>query len=450
MTGDQARELTKSALKGAEVPEVEITLSDRRHGFLRFARNAPTTSGLTRVGEASVTAWKGKRKATVEGSVDLGNPTNVRAELRVLMAQAEELAAISPEDRQYMPLLGPQEYLEVNAFDSETGDLAAKRRARSVADAITEAKQRKVIAAGFFENSANEYAVANSAGLFGYHRSTDATFSVTARTPDDQGSGYTKTSSHRVGSIDFKETVATASKKAIDSHNGRELKPGEYPAILEPQAAADLIGRMMPRILDARLADEGRSVFSAAGGKTRLGERIFDPRVNIYTDPAHAVIPSAPFGSGGLPARKTDLVREGVLKNLLYSRFWAQKQEKTPGPPLPNLIMEGSDTSLGKLIASTERGVLVTRFWYIRSVDPQQALYTGLTRDGLFWIEDGKVRRPLKNFRFNESPYRLLGEIDALGQTQATAGWSGPLSYRMLLPALRVKSFRFSSISDAV
>ena len=450
MTGDQARELTKSALKTAEVPEVEITLSDRRHGFLRFARNAPTTSGLTRVGEAAVTAWKGRRKATVEGSVDLGNPANARSELRALIAQAEELAAISPEEREYMPLLGPQEYLEVNAFDAETGELAAKRRAKSVADAIGEAQQRKVIAAGFFENSADEYAVANSAGLFAYHRGTDATFSVTARTPDDTGSGYTKTSSHRVASIDFKETVATASKKAVDSRDGQEMKPGEYPAILEPQAVGDLIGRMMPRILDARLADEGRSVFSAPGGKTRLGEKIFDPRVNMYTDPGNAVIPGAPFGSNGLPARKADLVREGVLKNLLYSRFWAKKQKKTPGPPLPNLVMQGSDTSLGKLIASTERGVLVTRFWYIRSVDPRQALFTGLTRDGLFWIEDGKVTRPLKNFRFNESPYRLLGEIDALGQTQPTAGWSGPLSYRMLLPALRVKSFRFSSISDAV
>ena len=450
MTGDQARELTKNALKVAEVAEVEITLIHRRHGFLRFARNAPTTSGLTRVGEAAVTAWKGKRKAAVEGSVDLGNPAKARAELGALIGQAEDLAAISPEDREYMPLLGPQEYTDIDAFDAETGELQAKRRAKSVADAITEAKQRKVIAAGFFENSANEYAVANSAGLFAYHRGTDATFSVTARTPDDTGSGYTKTSSHRVGSIDFKETVAVASKKAIDSRNGREMEPGEYPAILEPQAVADLIGRMMPRILDARLADEGRSVFSAAGGKTRLGERIFDPHVNIFTDPAHAVIPAAPFGLDGLPARSADLVRKGVLKNLVYSRFWAQKQKKAPGPKLSNLVMDGSNTSLGKLIGSTKRGVLVTRFWYIRSVDPQQALYTGLTRDGLFWIEDGKVRRPLKNFRFNESPYRLLGEIDALGQTQPTAGWSGTLSYRMLLPALRVKSFRFSSISDAV
>ena len=450
MTGDQARELAKSALKAAEVPEVEITLSDRRHGFLRFARNAPTTSGLTRVGEAAVTAWKGKRKATVEGSVDLGNPSKARTDLRALIVQAEELAAISPEDREYMPLLGPQEYSDIDAFDTETGELPAKRRAKSVADAIKEAKQRKVIAAGFFENSASEYAVANSAGLFAYHRGTDATFSVTARTPDDTGSGYTKTSSHRVASIDFKETVAVASKKAIDSRNGHEMTPGEYPAILEPQAVADLIGRMMPGMLDARLADEGRSVFSAAGDKRRLGERIFDPRVNIFSDPAHTVVPSAPFGSGGFPARKSDLVRKGVLKNLVYSRFWAQKQKKAPGPTLSNLVMEGSDTSLGKLIGSTKRGVLVTRFWYIRSVDRQQALFTGLTRDGLFWVEDGKVVRPLKNFRFNESPYQLLGEIDALGQTQPVAGGGGPPAYRMLLPSLRVKSFRFASISDAV
>lgn len=213
---------------------------------------------------------------------------------------------------------------------------------------------------------------------------------------------------------------------------------------------ADIVGNTLPRIFGARPADEGRSAFAAPEGKTRLGERIFDPRVNVYADPAHPLIPSSPIGPGGYPARKADFVREGVLKNLIYSRFWAKKQKASPGPFLSNIVIDGSDTPLAKLISTTERGVLVTRLWYIRMVDPQQALFTGLTRDGLFWIEDGEIRHPLKNLRFNESPYRLLQEVDALGQTQPVVAGERYSDFRMLLPAMRVKSFRFTSVSDAV
>lgn len=450
MTRDEARELTKKALEAAEVPEVEIRLVARKHGFLRFARNAPTTSGLTNAGGATITAWQGKRKATVAGSVDLANPKNALAELRRLIGEAEKSAKLSPEDPEYMPLLGPQEYPEVEAWDAETADMPAARRAQAVGDAISVANKRKVIAAGFFENQGLEEALANSAGLFGYHRGSVATFSLTARTADDKGSGYTAVSSHRVGGLDFKETAAIAAKKAVDSHGGHDIDPAAYPTILEPQAVADIVGNTLPRIFGARPADEGRSAFAAPEGKTRLGERIFDPRVNVYADPAHPLIPSSPIGPGGYPARKADFVREGVLKNLIYSRFWAKKQKASPGPFLSNIVIDGSDTPLAKLISTTERGVLVTRLWYIRMVDPQQALFTGLTRDGLFWIEDGEIRHPLKNLRFNESPYRLLQEVDALGQTQPVVAGERYSDFRMLLPAMRVKSFRFTSVSDAV
>ncbi|MCL4849979.1 MAG: TldD/PmbA family protein [Bryobacteraceae bacterium] len=450
MTGEQARDISNKALKAARVPEVEISLSHERHGFLRFARNAPTTSGLTLTGQANVTAWKGKRKASAAGAVDLANPKNAVEELKRLVAQAEHLAAISPEDREYLPLLGPQKYLEVAAYDPDTAEMTAAKRAQHVADAIRVANERKVIVAGLFEQRGTEQSVANSAGLFAYHRGSVATYSVTARTPDDRGSGYTAVSSSRVGGLDFKETTGMAAHKAIESRNGKEIKPEDYPTILEPQAVADLVGNMMRGILDARRADEGRSVFSAPDGKTRIGERIFDPRVSIYTDPANRTIPSRPFDGDGFPIKPADFVRDGVLRNLSYSRYWAERSKKAAGPFLNNLIMDGTDAPLSKLIANTERGVLVTRLWYIRPVDPQQALYTGLTRDGLFWIEDGKVQHPLKNFRFNESPYRLLGDIEEIGQVLPVVAGERYGDFRMMLPALRLKSFRFTSVSDAV
>lgn len=447
MTREQAQALTKKVLEAAKVPEVAIELVARRHGFLRFARNAPTTSGFTHTGSADVTAWKGKRKASVSASVNLADPAEAEATLKGLVKEAEELAALSPEDREYMPLLGPQEYVEVAGFDEATAGLPAAQRTKAVADAIETAKKQKVIAAGFFENVAETSIMANTAKLFAYYPGSVATFSVTARTPDEQGSGYTAVSSHKFGSLDMKETTAIAAKKAIDSRGGREMKPGAYATILEPQAVGDLISRLD---FDARLADEGRSVFAASGGKTRLGEKIFDPRVNVYADPRHAIVPSSPIGPAGYPVQKADLVREGVLKNLSYSRFWAAKNETQPGPYQTNLIIDGENVPLAKLIASTERGVLVTRLWYIRSVDPQQALFTGLTRDGTFWIEDGEIKYPLKNFRFNESPYKLLTEVEALGTPQPAVRSERYSDYRMLLPAIKVKAFRFTSLSDAV
>jgi predicted Zn-dependent protease len=450
MTRDHAQELTKKALENTE-GEASISLSDVRHGFARFARNTPTTSGLTQTGSAVVRAWKGKREASVSGSVDLTNPAEAQAELRRLLKEARELAAISPEDREYMPLLGPQKYIEVHAYDPATGEMSAKARATALADAIATAEKQRIVSAGFYEHQRHDVALANSAGLFAYHRGSFATFSVTARTPDEKGSGYTAVSSHNAGGLDVKETVALAARKAIGSRGVKEIKPSAYPTILEPQAVADIVGGVLTRLSDARLADEGRSVFAAPEGKTRLGQKIFDSRISMYGDPAHPTVPSMPFNANdGYPIQRADFVKEGVLENLQYSRFWAAKNEKSPGPFFSNVILEGSSTPLSKLIASMERGVLVTRLWYIRPVDLQQALFTGLTRDGTFWIEDGKIRHPLKNFRFNESPYQILANVEELGQTLPVVPGERHGDSRMLMPSIKVKSFRFTSISDAI
>ena len=304
MTREQAEALTKKVLKGAKEPEVAVELTHRRHGFLRFARNAPTTSGFTNTATARVTAWKGKRKASASASVNLANAKEAEAALKTLVAQAEQLAAVSPEDREYMPLLGPQEYVEVSGYDEATAELSAPRRTQAVADAIETAKKQKVIAAGFFENVAETSILANSAGLFAYYPGTVATFSVTARSSDDRGSGYTASSSQKFSSLDVKETTAIAAKKAMDSRGGREQKPGAYTTILEPQAVGDLISRLD---FDARLADEGRSVFAKSAGKTRLGESVFDSSVNIYADPQHALVPSSPIGQVAIQSRKPTL-----------------------------------------------------------------------------------------------------------------------------------------------
>ena len=439
MTRGQAQQLSKQILGYATVPELSVGLNVVRRGFLRFARNEATTAGATEAAAVSISARRGKREASASATLDLSPEGVDREELRKLVARAEEMAAVAPEDPEFMPLLGPQKYLEVGAWDEATAGISAGERARRVRDVITHARDTKIVAAGFLQTGSSYQVQANSEGLFFYFPSTSASFSVTARTPDAQGSGYTAVNSHRVGTLDFREAATAAARKAQDWRGAEELKPGDYPAILEPQALSDILGTVS---WNARSAEEGRSVFSAPEGKTRVGEQIFDKRIHLYTNPAHPLVPASPVGPEGYPAAQADFVRDGVLRTLTSSRYWAQEYERPPGPFASNQIMDGGGLSLAELIKSTERAVLVTRFWYIRAVDPQQALYTGLTRDGTFWVEDGEIRRPIRNFRFNESAVRILGLVEALGQPQRIGN--------SFVPPVHVKSFRFTSLSDAV
>jgi predicted Zn-dependent protease len=200
--------------------------------------------------------------------------------------------------------------------------------------------------------------------------------------------------------------------------------------------------------VDARSADEGRSFLSKSGGGTRLGEKMMDERVTIYSDPANADAPAGPWVGDGRPTQRTVWIDKGAYQNLSYSRYWAEKQGKPALPGPTNFIMEGGSQSLEELIRSTTRGLLVTRTWYIRTVDPQTLLFTGLTRDGTFYIEDGQIRYAVKNMRFNESPVIMLNNLDALGRpVRIRTDETGQPS---LVPPMRIRDFNFSSLSDAV
>ncbi len=439
MTQDEARKLTRTILGYVKVPEAEVRIRLHRRGFLRFARNQATTAGEMTSAVVSLTAWKGRRKATVSGAVEIAGERLDEAALRKIVADAEALAAIAPEDREYMPLLGPQKYLEVDAFDDATAASGARARAKRSAEAIAYAKDKNIQAAGFLDQQTIYFALANTKELFAYHPSTSVSFSMTARTLDETGSGYASIQSQAFRSLDVREAAAMAVSKALASRRATELKPDEYPTVLEPLATGDLARTFL---FDARSAEEGRSVFSAADGKTRIGERVFDKRLRVWTDPTHPLVPGSAFGPEGYPTEKATFVEGGVLKTLRSSRWWAAKNERKPGPIAANWIFDGGKKSLSQIIASTQRGVLVSRFWYIRTVDRRQALVTGLTRDGTFWIEDGEIVRPIKNFRFNDSMVRVLGDLEELGQPVRRGRW--------MVPALRTRAFRFTSLSDAV
>jgi predicted Zn-dependent protease len=233
--------------------------------------------------------------------------------------------------------------------------------------------------------------------------------------------------------------------KAVRSQNPRPIDPGTYPVILEPQAVSDLIGSLT-NAFDARTADEGRSAFSARSGKTRLGEQMFNDRINLYSDPMHAEMPAAPSTNEGVPATRLSLITGGVVEHLVSSRFWAREQKREPSPGPVNYIMEGTGapTPLPKMIEGMERGLLISRFWYVRLVDARTIMLTGLTRDGMWWIEKGRIQHPVRNLRFNQSVLAMLApkNVEAIGAPERRS----PL----MVPALKLAGFTFTSVSDAI
>jgi predicted Zn-dependent protease len=200
---------------------------------------------------------------------------------------------------------------------------------------------------------------------------------------------------------------------------------------------------------NARAAEEGRSYFSKPGGGTRLGEKVFDDSVTLRSDPTDPRVPGSPWAGGGLPARKTVWIENGVVRNLTRDRYWAKQTGREPVPFSGSVVLEGGSGSLDELIARTERALLVTRFWYIRSVNAREGVVTGLTRDGVWLVEKGKIAYPVNNFRFNDGAIRLLQNVDAMSAPYPT-GSGGSFFSAAMLPAIRARTFLFTSKSDAI
>ncbi|GAB4019045.1 TldD/PmbA family protein [Spirosoma koreense] len=451
LTKDEAKKIIDKVLSYSKSDEMSVNLSGGRTGNIRYARNAVSTSGESTNLSLAVTSVFGKRSgtATINEFDD--------ASLEKTVRRAEEIARLAPENPEYMPMLGPQTYLPADPYAESTAKINPDFRAQATFDSIDPCRKKNLTAAGYMEDTTRFTAIGNTKGLTGYNRETSVEFSITVRTNDGLGSGYATRDVTDVSKLSTKDATEIAMQKAQASATARALEPGKYTVILEPAALlanvdASLMAAMM-NSLDARNAEEGRSFLSKKGGGTRLGEKLFDERVTIYSDPTNPEVPAAAFGGGGggrfggggsdgRPQEKVTWIEKGVVKNLSYSRYWAEKKGVKAIPPPANFIMEGGTQSLADMIKSTEKGILVTRFWYIRPVDPQTLLYTGLTRDGTFYIENGQIKFPVKNFRFNESPVIMLNNLEALGKPVRMGG--------NLIPPMKIRDFTFTSLSDAV
>ncbi|HEY7481146.1 MAG TPA: TldD/PmbA family protein [Gemmatimonadales bacterium] len=441
-TEAEARALLQRVLARSKAEGCEARLQATRGGNIRFARNAVSTSGVIEDASIVVRSRYGTRVGTA--TINQFDDESLTRAVR----RAEELARVAPPDPELQPLLEPQQYARPRgAFVDGTAGITPALRAEAAARSIAKAKAQGCVAAGFLSDAAGWRAQLNTRGNFGYFADTGATYSITARTETGTGSGWAGQVVNDIARLDAEAAAAVASEKAVASREVRTLEPGNYTVILEPAAAVDLIQQLVLNN-GARAADEGRSFLSKPGGGTRAGQKLVDGRVTIYSDPASADVPCTPWDDEGLPRVRTVWIEKGIVRAMGYTRYWAEKQGRKPVAAPGNWVMEGSSQSLENLIRGTERGVLVTRTWYLRPVDPQTLLYTGLTRDGTFYVEQGRIAHAVKNFRFNESPVIMLNKLDALGRPVRVQG--AETQGLVMVPPMRIRDFAFTSLSDAV
>jgi PmbA protein len=433
--------LAEKIIKLSEADETEVEIHLGTDALTRFANNtihqnvAEQTLGIS---IRAVVDGRTARTAT--------NKTDDES-LRRVVAAVAQLAQNQPENPDLLPMLGSQKYQNLARFSPATSGATPHIRAGEVVKVCRLAEKMKQTAAGIFSSGTARSLVVNSKGLFARYEQTRAEFSVTIL--EENSSGWAKSTAFDIRQIDPEALAEGASEKAAGSRNPRELEPGHYTAILEPAAVLDLVGFLFYDFAGTAILDK-RSCFTG-----RLGKKLFGENITLWDDVYHPLQLGQPYDGEGVPRQKVLLVERGVPKNLVYARATAKKMKAKPsghGFSLPNehgeapvnLVWNGGDKSIDEMVSSTERGVLVTRLWYIREVDPFNKILTGMTRDGTFLVENGRVTGGIRNFRFNQSAIEMLSNVEMLGPAVRS---SGEESFDMVVPAMKVRNFHFSEMT---
>ncbi|MGQ9880874.1 MAG: TldD/PmbA family protein [Armatimonadota bacterium] len=424
MNEKEAREICEKAIAFSEAEHVQVNLNGVRSASTRYANGEITQNVARNQVTLRVTCAYGNR---------VGQCSTNRLDtesIRDAVKRAEEMARVAQPDTEFLPPPEPTTYRPVQAYADSTAHAAPEDRARVVHAVINEASLRGIKTAGSFATNAYVTAVANNKGLFGYHTATQASLICTMIAEDS--SGWAEQTHEDIHRISPEAVARRAANKAESARHPQEVAPGDYTVVLEPAAVAELLA-YMAWSMDAKAADEGRSAFTGKEG-TVIGNQ----QVTLQSLPTHPDCPTTPFFDDGMSTPDVTWIENGVLKTLAYSRYWAQKQGRAFTGHPSNLILQGGSHSLDDLIAQVEDGLLITRFWYIRFVDPMQLLLTGMTRDGVYRIRNGRVTHAVRNLRFNESPLVTLKNVRLLGKPERVRG-------NMLAPPVVVDGFTFSS-----
>jgi predicted Zn-dependent protease len=430
---DEFRFLAEQVLKHSTGDHTLVSLHDRQSGTTRFANNQIVQNVDTRRGSLSVTVAFGRRHGTAD-TTDF-----TAGAMQETVTRAMHIAHLSPDDAEYLPPIEPQRFLTPPTMRAETAAAGPARRLEYTNEAIGQCRMENLNAAGIVSSSVATVGVAASTGLFAHEERTDARFSLTAQA--GEATGWSAAAHRSIDHLRVQERTLTAIDKAKRGLEVRELPPGCYPVILEPAAVAGLWSSLL-WMLDAKSYEKGTSAFSG-----KLGQMIVDKRLTLRNVPAHDELLGIGFTADGLPTMASDWIANGVLTQLAYDRFTAKTRgiDKIPTIDAPCLSGKGSSLpTLQDLIKSTERAILVTNFWYIRTVNPTDLTLTGMTRDGTFLVENGAIVSAVKNFRFHESPLRVFNRIGAFTDpVEAITSETG----KLLVPAMALHDFNFSSIT---
>ena len=457
LTQEKAHDIFDRIRKFTVVDEVEVTFASTSYALTRFANNT-IHQNVAELGEAASirVAFDGK---TARASTNRFDDDSLRRAVQ----SAESIARVQEPDPDLLPMAtgaeaaplapAPQRWFE------ETASITPGKRSQAVGDIVAVAKKNALTTAGIYVSAETQDGLINSKGVSVFHRQTHAEVSITMLA--DDSSGWQKFNSPNVKNVDHARLAAVAAQKARDSHSPRELPPGRYTVVLEPSAVLDLVGFMFCDFSGLAILDQ-RSFLN-----NRIGTQLFGENITIVDDVFHPLQAGIPFDGEGVARRRVSLVENGVVRNLVHARGTAARLRRSEfasttgaimatghGFSLPNemgeapmnivFIAPGKEQSTEEMIAGTERGLLITRLWYIREVDPYEKILTGMTRDGTFLIENGKISGGIRNFRFNQGLIEMLNSVEAMGPAVRA---SGEESFDMVVPAMRVRGFNFTEVT---
>ena len=447
---DEVKEITDKVINMAKAEAIEVEFSGGERSATRFANSNITANIVQYDRQVSVTVYFGTKSATAT-TRDFDDQS-----LKTMVDDATKRAQEARENAEALPLIeGPQDYITVDAALPSGVNFGPLERAQMVKQSLDICQKKGVIGSGYIPKTYQTTCTANSKGLFAYYQYAEAGFILTCRTKDGGGSGWAGlTGIKDISMIDAIKLTEVAADKALKSQKPRAIEPGRYTTILEPRANARFLS-LMTGLFNARTAEGvvGNYFSGKERGTTKVGEKLFSENFTLKSDIGNSVLRQTPVGVDGMAGKPVTWIEKGVLKNLSYDRAWAKRQKKEPTPVGTNqsLVMEGSDQTIEQMIKSTKRGLLVTFFWYIRPVDQPTLLNTGMTRDGLFLIENGEISGPVQNFRWNMSPLVGYNNITAIGKPvpiHTGEAYDGPGT--ALVPPVRIEDFFMTSVSPAV
>jgi PmbA protein len=455
----KAAEIFDRIKKHSTADEVEVLFSGGKSALTRFANNIIHQNVAEENYAVSVRTAFGQRTArSTTNKLDDDS-------LKRVVQSSERLAKVQHPDSDLLPIPDPsdagtsaREGLPTRHF-GETAAITPAQRAETVKKIVSVADKHKLTTAGIVSTSESVEGIFNSRGLADWHTQTSSEISITMLAADS--SGWQKANSPNVANLNAAALAETAARKAFESAAPREIPAGKYTVILEPAAVLDIVGFMFFDFGGLSILDQ-RSFLN-----NRVRKKLFGDNINIWDDVTHPLQSGPPFDGEGVRRQKVHLVENGVVKRLVYARATAEKMKGSEykdkmgsieptghGFPLPNEMGEApmnivfgtspDPVSVDQMIASTERGVLVTRLWYIREVDPYEKILTGMTRDGTFYVENGNIRHGVRNFRFNQSLIQMLSNVEAMGRPVRA---SGEESFDMVVPAMKVRDFNFTEVT---